>query len=104
MRRSSESSVAYVFGTSIGRGGSSGGRCQNRPRCGPGRHVRHDVELLARLLECALEREVVVRRDDELMRCAAVAKQLGEPGEEAVQRTGLDSRLEVAVELVVERP
>ena len=71
---------------------------------GPGGHVGHDVELLARILERALEREVVVRRDDELMRRAPLAKQRGEPGEKAVQRTGLDGGLEVAVELVVERP
>ena len=35
MRRSSDSSVAYVFGTSIAHGSCPGARCQNFPRNGP---------------------------------------------------------------------
>ena len=35
VRRSSDSSVAYVFGTSIAHGSSPGARCQNLPRYGP---------------------------------------------------------------------
>ena len=73
VRRSRSSSVAYVFGTSIGRGGSPGGRCQKRPRCGSGCDVGDDVELLAGLLEGAFEREVVVRRHDELVGRAVLA-------------------------------
>ena len=96
VRRSSESSVAYVFGTSIGRGGSPGGRCQKRPRCGPGGDVGDDVDLLARLLERALEREVVVRRHDELVRRAALAQERRQLGEETMERAWLDRRLEAA--------
>ena len=58
-RRSSESSVTYVFGTSIGRGSSPGARCQNLPRPGPVGNVGDDVELLSGRLERPLEREVV---------------------------------------------
>ncbi len=39
------------------------------------RNVRHDVELLARILERALEGEVVVRADDELVQRAAITEQ-----------------------------
>ena len=70
----------------------------------PGRHVRDDVELLARLLECTLEREVVVRRDDELVRRPSLAQERGQPGEEPMQRAGLHRGLEARVELVVQRP
>ncbi len=93
-----------MFGTSIGRGGSPGGRCQKRPRCVPGGDVRDDVELLARLLERLLEGEVVVGRDDELMRRPAFSEERWESREETMQRAGLDSSLESGVELVVQRP
>ena len=70
----------------------------------PGGDVRDDVDLLARLLERPLEREVVVRAHDKLMRCASLPKLSRELGEEAMQRARLDRRLEARVQLVVERP
>ena len=93
-----------MFGTSIGLGGRPGGRCQKRPRCVPVGNVGHDVELLARVLERTLEREVVVRAHDELMWSAALVKKLGELGEEPVERRGLDGGLEQPVQLVVSGP
>jgi hypothetical protein len=69
----------------------------------PGRDIRDDVELLARLLESALKGEVVVRRHDQLVRCAALSEERRQAREEPMQRAGLDRRLEPGVELVVER-
>src|SRR3954467_9160762 len=82
VRRSSESSVAYSFGMSISVPFPSGPMWQNLPRrrpavagraAGPaGREIRDDVELLTRFDERALERQVVARRDDQLMRNPAL--------------------------------
>ena len=66
--------------------------------------VRDDVELLAGFLERALEREVVVRADDELMRSTVISKQRRHPREEAVERSRFDGGFETRVELVVQRP
>ena len=55
---------------------------------GAGRDVDDDVELLARLLEGALEREVVVRRHDELVRGTALAQQGRKPREEPMSGLG----------------
>ena len=52
--------------------------------------VGADVELLARLLERALAREVVVRAHDQLVRRAPLAQDRGETREETVQRRRLD--------------
>ena len=103
VRRSSDSSVAYVFGTSIAHGSCPGARCQNFPRNGPDRDVRHDVDLLPRLLERALEREVVPRRDDQLVRRAALAEQRRQRREEPMHRLWLEGLLEAPVQLVVQR-
>ena len=65
--------------------------------------VGHDVHLFPGLLERALEREVVAGRDDELVRRAALAKELRQRREEAVHRLRLDRLLEAPVQLVVER-
>ena len=103
VRRSRLSSVAYVFGTSIGLGGSPGRAMPEAAAMRAGGDVGDDVDLLAGVLEGALEREVVVRRDDELVRRAALAQESREPREEAMERAGLDGRLEARVQLVVQR-
>ena len=68
------------------------------------RDVGDDVELLISLFECTLEREVVVRRDDELVRRASLAEQRGQPSKEAMEGARLDGGFEPRVQLVVERP
>src|SRR4051812_10563827 len=45
------------------------------PTMGPGGEVRDDVDLFPRVRERALERSVVVRRHEELMRQAALAEE-----------------------------
>ena len=92
-----------MFGTSIGLGASPGRPVPEAAAVRPCRDVGDDVELLARLLERALEREVVVRAHDQLVRRAPLAQERGELREEAVERRGLDGRLEARVQLVVER-
>ena len=52
----------------------------------PGREIGDDVELLACLEESALERQVVARRDDQLVRHVTLAKQRRQGREEAVHR------------------
>ena len=69
----------------------------------PGGDVGDDVELLPRLLERALEREVVVRAHDQLVRGPALAHQRGNARQKAVERRRLDCRFEQPVQLVVER-
>ena len=103
VRRSSESSVAYVFGISISVAVAVGREWQNRPRWRPDGDVRDDVELLARVEERLLEREVVARRDDQLVRRAALAQQRRQRREEAVDRRRLHAALEQRVQLVLER-
>ena len=72
------------------------------PLVRPARHVRDDVELLARLLERALEPEVVVRRHDQLVGDAALAQERRQRRKEPVDGLGLDRRLEPIVQLVPE--
>ena len=72
------------------------------PLIRPARHVRDDIELLLRLLERALEPQVVVRRHDQLMRNAALAQQRRQRREQPVNGLGLDRRLEPVVQLVPE--
>src|SRR5918996_3870978 len=69
----------------------------------PRRDVRDDVELLARVLERTLEREVVVRADDELVRNAALAKNRRQLCEEPMEWARLRRGLEERVQLVVQR-
>ena len=69
----------------------------------PERDVGDDVELLARLRERTLEREVEVRGHDQLAWRAALAQEPGELGERAVRRARLVVAVEQRVELVVER-
>ena len=66
--------------------------------------VADDVELLSRLLERPLEREVVVRAHDQLVRRAALAQVGRQAREDAMQRRRLDRGLEERVQLVVQRP
>ena len=72
------------------------------PLVRPARHVGDDVELLLRLLERALEPEVVVRRHDQLVRDAALAQERRQRREQPVHGLGLDRRLEPIVQLVPE--
>ena len=67
-----------------------------------GRDVRDDVELLSRLRERALEREVVVGRHDELVRRSALAQQRWQPREQAC-RARARRPPRTGVELVVQR-
>ena len=69
----------------------------------PGSHVRDDVDLLSRVLERALEPEVVVRRHNQLVRRSLFAQQHREAGKEAMERPGLHGGLESSMKLVVER-
>ena len=69
-----------------------------------GSDVRDHVHLLPRLLEGALDGEVVAARDDELVGRTVLPQERRQAGEEAVHRLRLDRRLEPAVQLVVERP
>ena len=68
-----------------------------------GRDVRDDVDLLAGLREGALERQVVVGRDDELVRRAPRTQDCRHACEETMERTRLDGRFEAGVQLVVQR-
>ena len=65
------------------------------------RDVGDDVELLAGVGERALERAVVVRRDDQLVRHARGAQQRRQLGEQAVHRLRLEVAVEERVQLVV---
>ena len=75
VRRSSESSVAYVFGTSISVAGAVRADMAELAAVPPDGEVRDDVELLAGVEEGALERQVVARGHDQLVRRAALAQQ-----------------------------
>ncbi len=72
------------------------------PLVRPARDVGDDVELLLRLLERALEPQVVVRRHDQLVWDAALAQERRQRREQPVDRLGLDRRLEPIVQLVPE--
>ena len=70
----------------------------------PGRHVGDDVELLAGLQKGGLERHVVARRDDQLVRQPAFPQERRQRGEKAVDLgRARRLRLEEGVELVVQR-
>ena len=69
----------------------------------PCRDVGDDVDFLAGLLEGALEREVVVRAHDQLVRCSSRSQERRELREEAVERRRFHGSLEARVQLVVER-
>ena len=68
-----------------------------------GRNVGNDVELLASILERALQREIVVRAHDQLVRCTSLAEEGRKLCEETVERGWLHRCLETGVQLVVER-
>jgi hypothetical protein len=72
----------------------SGGAMAELSAQRPGRDVRDDVDLLAGVLERALEREVVVRRDDQGLRGAGLAQHRRESRDEAVKLLWLRRLLE----------
>ena len=88
MRRSSDSSVAYSFGTSIGWAPAVRRDVTEAAAMATRRDVRDDVELLAGLEQRLFEREVVARRHEQLVRCAALAQQRWQRGKEPVDRAG----------------
>ena len=103
VRRSSDSSVAYVFGTSIGRGSSPGARCQNFPRYGPvATYVTTSTSSPASSKARSRARSY---RVETISWCGAPRSRRsgGSAGEEPVHRLRLGRRLEAAVQLVVER-
>src|SRR4029079_19385776 len=67
------------------------------------RDVRDDVELLARLEQRLLERQVEARGHDQLVRRAVRAQLRRQRGEEAVYRRGRRARLDQRVQLVPQR-
>ena len=104
MRRSSESSVAYSLGQLDQR--SSPVRVDvTEPASIPaGCEVGDDVELLPRVEERLLEREVVARCHDQLVRHASLAQDRRERCEEPMHACGWQGRLQQRVQLVVEWP
>jgi hypothetical protein len=69
----------------------------------PGGDVRDDVELLPRLEKCGLQRKVIARRDEQLVRHAALAQQRRQRCEEPMDPSRHGIRVQQCVELVVER-
>ncbi len=70
----------------------------------PDREIRNDVELASVCPECLLEQLMEARRDDELVRGAALGDRAVELGQRLVDRSGGGVAVEELVELVVERP
>ena len=68
------------------------------------REIRNDVELASVGPECLLEQLMEARRDDELVRGAALGDRAVELGQRVVDRSGGGVAVEELVELVVERP
>ena len=88
VRRSRTAPSRTCSGRRSGAEAPPGGRCQKRPRCGSDGDVGDDVDCLTRLLEGAFEREVVVRRHDELVRRTMRAQERRESREKTVKRPG----------------